>query len=745
MSRYKGVWRYCAAVSAIAAALTSTDGARAQTAPAVPASDAQTSANLAEVVVTAEKRAENLQVVPISMAVVQGAELAKFDTFDLRDLTSFVPNLYVMVSPGNDAIFIRGFGSNATNFAFDPAVSEYVDGIYGGNTRQFRDPFFDIDHVEVLRGPQGALFGKNTAAGAINIVTAAPTSYFDAAATVDYNATRSGVDAWAYVSGPVTDTLRARLAVKFTDLDGYITNEATGDKDPREHDVTARLTLLYSPISILDVTTMVEFGSYTTLGSNTVTTSLTTPEPVTLVRDADSPFGSPERDYEASVNASTTANLKLGDMTLTSITGFSGFDAERDENAGADNPTIYAPDFDEKFSQLSEELRLLSPIGKKFEYVVGAYFDFSDYKLDNIERYDLLGGLLNGEISGLFKQRADTYSVFGQGTYHITDALRLIGSLRYTRTDKAASFDQFLNFGAPLAAPTFLTGRLGEDDLDPSATIQYDVTRDIMLYATYGHGSIAGGFVSNSTGVLANTFMFQPERSTNYEGGVKSSFADHRVVLDLSIYDTKFDNLQVSVYDPSLASFVTGNAASATSKGVEASLQWLPVRRFDLTASGAYTDAKYNNFPGATCLATETVAQCNPASPASIEANNIAGTPLPWTSKWTASVQAHYTAPLGDALRLDATANLHYRSAFFTSASLSPIWGTQSGVAKIDLRLQVGDDHGKWDLALVGRNLTNQITVDFASAWPAPLTNNPHAFQEVDEPRVFEIEGRYHF
>ena len=184
-----------------------------------------------EVIVTAQKRAQSVQDVPMSIEVIKGEELDAYQIRDLKALQNYVPNLLIQSSPGNDAIYVRRFGSQAANYAFDQSVSMYVDGIYGGRNRQFMAPFFDVERVEVMRGPQGALLGKNTAAGAISIITAGPTDTFEGSVTSSYNFDREGFEVYGYVSGPMSDTLSGRLAVKYTELDGYIKNNSSSSSD----------------------------------------------------------------------------------------------------------------------------------------------------------------------------------------------------------------------------------------------------------------------------------------------------------------------------------------------------------------------------------------------------------------------------------------------------------------------------------------------------------------------------------
>jgi iron complex outermembrane receptor protein len=698
-------------------------------------------AGVETVTVTAEKRAQDVQDVPISMQVVSGAQLDLFHQDSLRSLQNALPNVYVEISPGNDSVFMRGFGSAATNFGFDPSVSLYIDGIYAGHGPQFMAPFFDLDRVEVLRGPQGALFGKNTAAGAISVVTALPTDSFEARATASYNFDLKGTEDFGYVSGPLADNLSARLAVKIVSEDGWVKNIATDTHDPRKADDLARLSLKYDATSNFDVVARIEYSHAQTDGDNSVTAPLTEPSSWSHTRDANSPFGHPEEDTIDAFNASVTADLRLGEGTLTSISGYSSFTADRWENAAADDPALYFPAFLEHFHQVSEEIRYLSPANEPFEYVIGAYVDNSIYDLTNLQKYVFGGG---GQERTAFRQNGTSYSLYAQGTYHFSDSLRAIGSLRFSGTDKTGSAVQTIDFGHALAPPYTVHGKTSETEFDPSATLQYDIVPGVMLYATYGRGSKGGGFVSNSLFVTNADFAFRPERSTNYEAGIKTTFDDNRVVLDLSIYDTRFKNLQVSTYDSALATFITGNAASASSKGAEFQVEWLPIDNLDFKVVGAYTDAKYDNFPGATCLATETLAQCDPGNPASIAANNITGTPLPYTSRWSGDIQGHVREPVGSDLQVDLTADVALRSKFFNSADLSPVYGVQPGFAELNARLQLGNNEGVWNVALVGTNLTNQRVINLAGHWPFS-PKGPDAFGEMEPTRSVSIEASYRF
>ena len=714
--------------------------------------------NLSEVVVTAQKREQKLQDVPISMEVISGDKLADYSTNDFKQMVKFAPNVSVESTAGNDVIYIRGFGSPPANFSFDQSVSLYMDGVYAGKNRQAQAPFFDLARVEVLRGPQGALFGKNTPAGAVSIVSAGPTATPEGELTAVYNFDLKGAEITGHVSGPLTDTLSARLAVRFVDQDGYIENRALGTDEPGNQMQLARLTLRYAPSEAFDYTLKTEYGNREVHGGMNVSSPLTTgQQPHEYRFSTVNPIG-PEGTKAFSWLVSGTGNLKVGDFTLTSITGYSFFKSNIVNNFDQTNPAGGAParnsvynSFPEHFRQWSQEVRLLSPTGKKFEYVVGAYYDTALYQLTQLGGFDVNSpgvlvyqGLLNTE----FRQRSQSVSVFGQGTYHVTDALRLLGSLRYTTNDKRAIFYGRLRSGPFALRPVNTVARgdiSGEDNWDPSITAQYDINPQIMMYATYGRGSKSGGFVSNTYGTTTATFAYKPEKSENYEAGIKSTLADGRLVLNASVYNTKFKNLQVSVYNPTISTYQTGNAASASSKGIEGSAAWYPVKGLDFTFSAAYQDAKYDDYPGAACLATQAITACNPAVPASIAANNIKGAPLTYTSKFSYNFAGHYRIELANDMVIDTNASLYGRSKYFDSDNQSPLFGRQKGYAKLDARIQYGPADERWHVAVTGKNLTDEKTTGSAFNLPFPITPVPRAILYLEETRNIAIEAGVKF
>lgn len=757
-----GILKSSAAVSALCLALCCPGQAMAQDSAEEPEQQTQPSRpqSLGEIIVTAQKREQRLQDVPVSITAVSGETLENLKITDLRSVQSYVPNMAVLNSGVNPVVFIRGFGSGPNNVAFDQEVSVYLDGIYGGRGAQFSAPFFDLERMEVLRGPQGALFGRNTAAGAISLVSARPTRTFEGRVTAGYDFEREGFDITGVASGPISNTLGIRVAGKVVRQDGYIRNLFNDRDDPQLRNTLARVTLRWEPTSDVDIVLKNEYGKHRLEGGVTVSGSLT--------QDVyDSDFGDERyisnnyagagRDEGSGIetwNTSLNADFGIGDHTLTLVGGYSQFDTERftayDEIApdGTVPPNNgnakFGNGFPEDFEQWSIEARVASPLGQFLEYVAGVYYDTSDYYLHQDTFYrDVFS--LTGHQSTDFYQDSEAWSVFGQGTLNFTDALRFIAGLRYSNVQKSATFTQYTVSGSPLnpIGPD-RAGDLSEDYFDPSGTIQYDVTDDVMLYATIARGSKSGGFVSNTYNVSVDGFQFAAERSTNYEIGLKSTLANGLATINIAAFRMDFTDLQQSAYDPDQRTFLTRNAAKARSEGVELELQILPTAELSLSASVAYLDARFEDYPGAPCLSYETVAQCDSSDPASLAAHNIAGLPLLFAPEWSGNVGFNYDTEVS-GLRLVMGANAQFRSEYFIADGYSPIWGAQDGWMKLDARIQIGELDDRWNIALVGRNVNDEHTRGAAIRFPGSITATTRSLSWMDEYRSLSLSGTIRF
>jgi iron complex outermembrane recepter protein len=691
-------------------------------------------AALEEVVVTAQKREQSLQDVPISLSVVGGKMMEDMGVRDFNDLAEFIPNFFVQDTPGNYAIYIRGMGSTAGNLAFEQTVGLFIDGVYAGKSRQFQNPFLDVERVEILRGPQGALVGKNSSAGAVNVVTRLPTKEPEAMVRTGYEFEGETFSLLGTLSGPLGDNVYGRLAASVTDTGrGHTRNEALGGYEKQVEDRILRGSLLWDASANLEIIAKAEVGRSRIDGNNYET--LMPGEKLDYRRSTRGFPGLGERDINDtdSSNLTLTMNYALNDHTLTSITGFSRYDFDKFIDSDFTAANLFGSTFAEDFEQFSQEVRLVSPEGDRFEYAVGAYYHSNDYDLD--QSSELSFGPFNGLTARFFQQENEVYSIYAQGTWHLTDTVRISGSGRQTEDDKKARQQRVLEGRVlPSWLDTPLAGKRSESEFDASLTLQWDITADVMMYGTWAEGSKAGGFVGAQANTTLETFEFEPESADTWELGFKGRFPEMGFMFNAAYFYTEYKNLQVSTWDADTSSFITANAAAATSEGVEADAVWSLTDILAIKGSLAYLDASYDTFVGADCLWN------NPGC--DVTTNDIGGTRLPRSSRWNGTLNLVYEQPLASGMRFDVDLGLVYNSDRYLVENLTPL-GRQPGYTKVNLRLALAGRGDKWSLAVVGKNLTDETTFTHAFGTPlAPPGTNTYL---VDLPRTLMLQAEYRF
>ncbi|TXS89498.1 TonB-dependent receptor [Parahaliea maris] len=688
---------------------------------------------LEEVVVTAQKREQSLQDVPISLSVVGGNDIENFALRDFSDLSTQIPNFFVQDTPANYAIYIRGMGSTAGNSAFEQTVGLFVDGVYAGRARQFQSPFLDVDRIEVMRGPQGALVGKNTSAGAINVLTRKPTDETEASISAGYEFEGETTNVRGIVSGALSDTLRGRLAVSYIDTaKGFTENLVLGDHEKQVSDGVIRGTLGWDITDQLDATLKLE-TSRSRIDGN----SYETIRPGEKIDYKRSTSGFPtvsERDFNDTDadNLTLTLNYGFNDFTLTSITGFSQYDFSKFLDSDFSAATLFGSSFAEDFDQLSQELRLVSPGGETLEYVVGLYAHTNSLDMD--QSTELAFGPFVGTGIRHFEQDNDVLSLYAQATWYITDALRVSASARQTEDKKDADQQrEIVGNVLPSWLDTPLSGDRDESHFDPAINLQWDVAEDTMLYATWSEGSKAGGFVGAQASTKPEEFEFDPEEAETFEVGVKTRLFDSRLSLNAAYFYTEYTDLQVSAWDADSSTFVTGNAASATTEGVEADFAWALGESVTIMGSAAYLDATYDEFLGADCLWN------NPGC--DVPTNDIGGTRLPRSSEWSGNLSFVYDQPIGE-LFFSSKLDVVYNSEKFLMEDLNPR-GAQDDFTKVNLRLALSDADERWTVALVGKNITDETTI--SHAFGTPLAAPGTITYLVDAPRTVALQLDYRF
>ncbi len=512
---------------------------------------AQEDRALEEIVVTATKRASNLQDVPISVGVVTGEFIETFDIRDMSDVQNFVPGLQVQQTFGSWAVRIRGLGSGITNLAFDSSVPVYIDDVYCGRGKCLESAFLDVDRIEVARGPQGALYGKSTIAGAISVIGGRPTDEFEGQLKLGAELEYGGYTATGYVSGPLSDSVSARLAFRVDDLDGYTDNLFTGDEDGDREINAARLGLNWDISDTSSLYLKLEAGESNTVGRNN---QLVTPGAMSSVTaDPRAEYRSDDRrsvstgvekedyyDYEWT-SASLHFDTEVGGHSLMAVLGYWEYENEWFLDVDGHPEAILNTGLFDEYDQTTAELRILSPADQTIEYIAGVWYQDSELTTRQYSPfYPLFWQAVTGipipvgvnipplalafqQGSGMdrnFSRDSEAYSVYGQITWNISDNFRAILDLRYTDEEQDGVGNAYpLLFGSGTFSPTrvaqstaghnteYLFFQTRDDDsFDPSIRFQWDINDDWMAYLSYAEGSKSGGMKANDA-ALGNQLM----------------------------------------------------------------------------------------------------------------------------------------------------------------------------------------------------------------------------------------------
>lgn len=727
--------------------------------PAV-AQDADQVSEVETIVVTAQKRSQALHDVPISVNVVSGEDVGEKHITDVKSLSTYVPNLMAGDSPGDNQVTMRGLGTGARNPLFEQAVVTYIDGVSGSRSLQFIVPFFDVSRVEVLRGPQGVLFGKNATAGAINIVSASPTDYLTAEIGGHYEAEYQGWGVDGYVSGPLTEKLNGRLAVK-KEVRGAYVRDTFLNRDRGEEDTFAvRGMLEWTPTEDLTLQFKAEHAQYERIGNvleiGACTTNLALILAASPTEDckmnrvtAQETMGG---DKAEATSATVNIEYQRGAMTFSSITGFSTYDSLVDRDTDLTPAYALIRRKDEQYQQVSQEFRVASPADWRVSFVAGIYGQSQD--LDIFDQIDTGTGLrpfsnldsapfnptTNYRLKKLADQSQTLWSAYAQATWNMTDALRLIAGARYSEEKKRIDYraDRY-EFGSDIAAPTDMdidvTGRVRrESSFDPQITIQYDLASNVVIYGTGSMVHKAGGFNIDETNGhrMPVTFEYRPEEAQGVEIGLKAGY--RRGFINVALFQTDFSDLQVSSYDGVTSS--VRNAADARTRGVEIDGRWRLGASLTLNGSLAYLDAKFVDYPGGACTAAEAAL----VAPAACS-KNLAGNRLTLAPEWAGTIGLDYRADIANGLTMIAGGNLNYKADYFTQESNDPVQLIRAATT-LDLRSGVEWGDGAWSATISAKNVTDELRPSFTYSYPRA----PGAYG-VSTPRgrevFFEVRRRW--
>ena len=693
-------------------------------------------AQIEEIIVTATKRAESVQDVPISISAYSGDFLEKSDIRTLQDLSLYAPNFTLAYSsqPTNARIIIRGIGS-VGNSAIETSVGVFVDGVYYPRPGSVIGNLLDIEAAEVLRGPQGTLFGRNTAAGALNITTRNPSDEFGGyvqAGVGDFSA----YSLEGAVNAPFSDKVAGRLAIKYADRDGYGFNTLTDTEVGERDDLTVRgklgfditdnlygkLTLDYNEVNtggqILEILPGTENpvfdGTLTALFGESNSTS----DGYDMVINQDHQDSVEDEQWGAAIHL----DYAMGDFTLRSITAHRDWQATNRESALRIPGDVLPRDHFYETKTFSQEFQLLSPDDRPFKYVLGLFYYDEDFDID--EDFDagvdtcipvvfaLTQSLPTAQACLAMPQSPATDSdytqsltstaVFAQATYDFSDRFSMTFGGRYTSDEKDAAFVQ--------TTPNAIIGSLfraaeSVPDLssDDSAftwlvNASFYPSEDIMLFATASTGFKGGGFNSGGSGAALGRAarIFTEEEARNYELGIKSKFWDGRATANVTLFNTELDDFQDRSFDG--LSFLTRNAGKRTQTGVEADIVLNPVESLMIFAGFGFLDAEFDTFEAASPLPGDTVPQ------------DLSGRTPHFSPEFQGSLVADWHAGLGSSdlewfLRPEYT--YIGKQNIGANTNLNP-QSIQEGYGLFNLSFGLTPDDERWQITAYGKNLGDE-------------------------------------
>jgi len=761
----------------------------AQTAPTASAAEPQDQrGGLEDIVVTARRKEENLQNIPVADQVISGAQAQNLQITSIEKVSVLAPQLIVgrNGTGSGAAIGLRGISVNATSISLEQSVATVIDGVYYSGGRALNIGLFDVGQLELLKGPQSLFYGKNTTAGALSINTADPSGKFDGQIRVGYEFKAKQPSVEAYVDVPLSDSLSARISGKVlkqygalientaytvtnTTKDiatGVVTSHVTppGDSNlPGEKTILGRLGLKFDPGNGFVAVWKNTYNYYRTNAANSASV-ISVCESGKVQTDPTAPCGHVFKVASGAIPAdiakfnpyenryggndyldyymfNSTLNMTydVGKVSLSLVPAYTTYtdywvtDSDfttlylnRDPSLGTGGNNAATREHQSAFSV---EFRAQAKLGGPINFMAGGYFQSSQMQFAQENLFP--GGAENSAVTDqtlrylTVRKRAfsngKTYSAFGQVLIDITPQLNVTGGLRYSKENKDSELSQPYVF--PGATASFKQTTIGNnqsfDNLSPEATITWKPSSQVTVYGSYRTGYKSGGFSISGTispNTVASDATFGPEKVHGFEGGVKSTLFNRQLRLNLGLYTYNYTGLQVDFLNPITIQYLTTNAASALTKGIELEAEYAPlsVPGLRLSATAAINDAKYKSFPLAPCLTGQTPAEgCTllPNTSGAFTRQDLSNQATPQAPKFVATTGIDYSTPIGGGLKLGGTANMRYSSRYKTYA-FAPDNAKrfyQEAYATVDVSIRLSAEDDRWELALVGKNLTNHF------------------------------------
>ncbi len=695
----------CLGISATAL-LAQTAAAQSRTAdnqPAAPLPGTAANDGVADIIVTAQKRSESVQKVPIAITAVSGATLLRAGVTSTDALQNLAPGLNI-AAVGSGFVsytYVRGGGTNQVDIGADPSVAYFIDEIYIGGTAGLQADLFDIDHVEVLKGPQGTLFGRNAASGAISIVTKRPEKAFSGYARFE-GGNYGDATARFGITGPLAgDSLLYRVSVGAKHDDGYTKDLAGGTNPGRLSSLGGRAQVEWRGN---DVNFLVTADGLRTRNGETGQFFSTTAKSGLITPAAAATYPLPGESFYAHYYRPGFENQDLWSLSgrlewqtpIGQLIGISAyrnnrFKRSQDYSPGTNALTLNTDERDKTFSQ---EVRLVSAADQRLRYVGGLYYYHGNQSL----YYAQVAGPTFAAVALQNATRTDTsrlitnsYAAFGQISYDIFDKVTLIGGLRYTLDKK--SDDRLLLSTIPSPAFNFTASARDKwHALTPAATAQYTFSPQVMAYFSYRQGFKSGGFQpAPAQSVAVAETPFNPEHVNSYEVGLKSTLFDRKLTFDIDAFLSKIRDQQISQTLPGAVNVVS-NAGATTAKGVDISMQARPLASLRLSADMTYQRAKFDQY--------QTIVAGN--------ATSFAGFTQLRSPDFTVAVGADYDFDLGNSGKISVGGRYNYRTNIYFTPNDNHTPGLfQPGYGLADTNVTYTPERGNWDLSFWMKNIGN--------------------------------------
>lgn len=704
---------------------------------------------LEEVIVTATKTgATDLQSTPITITSFSADNLNSRGIEDVQGLVDFTPGLQMSDVNGYAQLYLRGVGSNNVYIGSDPSTTLHIDGVYMARPIAYFAEFLDVERVEVLRGPQGTLYGRNSVGGTINVISRQPTDTLSGqvrAAVGNYN--QRSLE--AYISGPVGGGFLGSVSVGRWERDAYLDNVSTGS-DIEDQDAYAVRAQLYRALGEhTDATLRADYykSDENRAGASKLLEPLGSPMEDGILGDFDKiSANAPNTQMVETFGISLELNHQLDQhWSLKSLTAYRELRSEDETDADASSFDATRALFDLDQHQFSQEFNLTANYDW-VSLVTGLYY----FREVDREPANVILPMFGVSHFQRPKLTAESYAAFGQAEFHLSDAWSVIVGARYTDERKSYEITDFWTFsGSPnpdvgilapklvgipgFSDPFSISSTQNEDAWTPKIGVNFEPSDDLLLFASATRGFKSGGFDFGATSAADQARGYEPEYLWSYEVGMKSQWLDNRLRINASAFYYDYDDLQVTLYTPP-ASAVTQNAATAEIKGIELEIIGRPHPDLDLFANLAYLDARYKDYPNAQIKA--------------FGAFDASGQTLNNAPRWTATVGGSYTWLRNDAGEFYVGADYHYQTEQYFSPANEGIGvndypAQQDEYGILHARLGWRSPDQSWQVALIGRNLTDEEYITAATDFGGPAVDT--VVGRPAPPRMWSLQASKRF